>query len=137
MTTKTVSLGWIHRILILFVVINILGDIGNVAFWYASPDSQGSLLGSYIGSVAGAGSALVAGTVVLLVVAVIYIAALFGLLKKLLWAPLLVIAISVANRALALVLYEISFAFVFWAVWTVIFVVLAYLDWRKMKKVVV
>jgi hypothetical protein len=47
----------------------------------------------------------------------------------------LVIAISVANRALAVPLYLINIAFIFWLVWTVILVVVAYLDWRKMKAV--
>jgi hypothetical protein len=54
-------------------------------------------------------------------------------MKRMVWAPLLVIAISIANRAIALGLYLISEAFIFFAVWTVILVVLAYLDWRKMK----
>ncbi len=132
MSTKT-KLGLIHNILVLFVLVNIIGDIGNIILWYAIPDSQGSLLGGYIASAAGTENALLAGSIVLAVVAVVYIAALFGLLKKQLWAPPLVIAISIANRALALVLYEISFAFAFWAIWTVILVVLATLDYRKMK----
>jgi hypothetical protein len=66
-----------------------------------------------------------------LVVAVVYIASLFGLMKKMKWALPLVIAISIANRVLALVLYFISPAFAFWAIWTIIHVI--YLDWRKMK----
>jgi hypothetical protein len=134
MTTKPASLGTIHKILILFVAINIIGDIGNVAFWWASPDSRGASLNTgYIGVAAGIDNALIAGTITLLVVAVVYIAALYGLMKRLKWAPLLIIAISVANRALALVLYFISPAFAFWAIWTIILVALAYLDWRKIK----
>ncbi len=117
-----------------FVAINIIGDIGNVAFWWASPDSRAlSLNTGIIGNLAGVDAALWAGTVILLVVAVIYIVGLYGLANKLLWAPLLVIAISIANRALALVLYLISPAFAFWAVWTVILVVVSYLVWKKMK----
>jgi hypothetical protein len=49
------------------------------------------------------------------------------------WSPLLIVAISVANRALALFLYFISPAFAFWAVWTVILLMLAYLDYKKVK----
>ena len=48
------------------------------------------------------------------------------------WAPQLIIAISVVNRALALVLYLISPAFAFWAVWTIILIAISYFDWRKM-----
>jgi hypothetical protein len=134
MTTKPVSKGTIHKILMLFIAINIIGDIGNVAFWWASPSSRAASLNTgYIGVSAGINNALIAGTIVLLVISIVYIASLFGLMKRLKWALPLIIAISIANRALALVLYFISPAFVFWAVWTVILVVLAYLDWRQMK----
>ena len=132
MTAKP-SLGIIHKILIIFVAINIIGDIGNVAFWWASPDSRAASLNTgYIGLNAGVDNALIAGTITLLVVAVIYIVALFGLMKKIKWAPKLIIAISVANRVLALVLYFISPAFAFWAVWTFILIALSYFEWRKM-----
>lgn len=132
---KPAGLGWVHRILMLFVIINIIGDVGNVMFWWVNPDSRISLIPSIIGNAAGGNTALIAGTVTLLVVAVIYAVGLFGLMKRRLWAPLLIIAISVANRALALVLYQISVAFTFWLVWTIILVVVSYLDWRKMKAV--
>jgi len=136
MTTKPTSLGAIHKILIFFVIINIVGDIGNVAFWWASPDSRAASLNTgYIGVNAGVDNALIAGTITLLVVAVIYIEALFGLMKRTKWAPKLIIAISIANRALALVLYFISPAFAFWAVWTIILIALSYLDLRKMNTV--
>lgn len=36
MTAKTAGLGLIHKLLMFFVVINIIGDIGNVAFWWAA-----------------------------------------------------------------------------------------------------
>jgi len=134
MTSKAVNLGLIHKILILFVAINIIGDIGNVAFWWASPDSRAASLNTgYIGVTAGIENALIAGTIILLVVAVVYIVAIFGLIRKMAWAPLLVIAISIANRIIALPLYFISPAFAFWAVWTSILVVVSYLDWKKLK----
>jgi hypothetical protein len=118
----------------LFIAINIIGDIGNIAFWWASPSSRAASLNTgYIGVAAGVDNALIAGTVILLVVASVYAASLFGLMKKMKWALPLVIAISIANRALALVLYFISPAFAFWAVWTIILVALAYFDMRKMK----
>ena len=134
MTVKAVKLGRLHTVLILFVAINIMGDISNVAFWWANSSSRDASLNTgYIASVAGNGNALIAGTIILLVVSAVYVAALFGLLKKMAWAPLLVIAISVANRAIALPLYFISPAFAFWAVWTVILVAVSYLDWKKLK----
>lgn len=133
-TSKQAGFGWTFRLLMLFVAVNIIGDVGNVIFWWVNPDSRAlSLNTGIIGAAAGADAALITGTVILLIVAAIYAVGLYGLNKKLKWAPLLIIAISVANRALALVLYLISPAFAFWAVWTVILVVLSYLVWRKMK----
>ena len=88
--------------------------------------------GGFIANWAGDQAALAAGTITLAVVAVIYVVALFGLLKRRMWAPLLVIAISVANRVLAVFLFELNAAFAFWGVWTVILVVLAYFDYRKL-----
>ena len=133
MTTKPASLGIIHKVLIAFVAINIIGDIGNVAFWWANPVSRSaSLNAGYIGANTGVSNALTAGTTILLVVSVVYIVALFGLLKQLLWAPKLIIAISVANRALALVLYFISPAFAFWAIWSIMLITVSYFDWSKM-----
>ena len=59
MTTKPASLGLIHKILIFFVIINIVGDIGNVAFWWASSASRAASLNTgYIGVAAGVGNAL-------------------------------------------------------------------------------
>jgi hypothetical protein len=96
-TNKPASLRLIHKILLLFVATNVIGDIGNVMFWWAINSSRLSLTLSIIGNVSVADNALNTGTIVLFVVAVIYIVSLFGLIKKMLWAPRLVIAISVAN----------------------------------------
>jgi hypothetical protein len=96
MKTQTSTKKRVHTILIAFVLLNIIADVGNLIFWYASPSSQGSLLGGniggieykggYIASVAGAQAALAAGTIILAVVSIVYVAALFGLLKRRTWA---------------------------------------------------
>jgi hypothetical protein len=136
MTTKPARIGIIHKILIIFVAINIIGDIGNVAFWWANPASRAASLNTgYIGMNAGISNALTAGTIILLLVSVVYIVALFGLLKHKQWAPKIIIAISVVNRALALVLYHVSPAFAFWAIWSIILIAVSYFDWRKMNMV--
>lgn len=133
MTIKPASLGIIHKIFMLFVLINIIGDIGNVVFWWANSASRAASLNTgYIGVAAGIGNALIAGTIILLVVAAAYIIALYGLMKQMKWAPQLIIVITVVNRALALILYFISPAFVFWAVWSIILIALSYFDWSKM-----
>jgi hypothetical protein len=131
---KSNSRNWIKIILIVFVAINIIGDIGNIGLWYANSDSQESLRGSYIASVTGAENALIVGTVILAIVALAYAATLFGLFKKQTWAPLLIIVISVVNRVIGVFLYEFNEAFYIWLVWTIILVALAYLDFRKLQR---
>ena len=135
MSTKAVNLGVIHKVLILFVIINIIGDIGNIIAWWAVTSMPGlSLYNSYIGTAVNNNpTTLIIGSVILLIVAAVYAVSLSGLIKNIKWAPLLVIAISIVNRAIAVGLYLLSPAFAFWAVWTVILVVFAYHDLRKMK----
>jgi hypothetical protein len=146
MTTevKPAKLGLIHKLLIFFIAINIIGEVGNVIAWWAVPSMQISLNGgtlndvtsppSLLSSWVGSQNALIIGSVLLLAVAAAYAYTLIGLRKKQLKAPLMVMAISVVNRVLALIIFAISAAFVFWAVWTVILVVVSYLDWQKIKK---
>jgi hypothetical protein len=142
MDSKAKGKNRVNNILIFFVIINIIGEIGNVIAWWAVPSMQISLVGGTINEVtspgsilfniAGANGALYIGSAILLAVAAVYIASLFGLTKKLKWAPLLVISVSVVNRLLALVVFAISAALAFWAVWTIILVVVAFLDYRKL-----
>jgi len=141
---KPANLGLIHKLLILFVAVNIIGEVGNVIAWWAVPSMQISLNGgtlndvtsppSILSNAVGSQNALIIGSVLLLAIAGSYAYTLIGLRKKQPKAPLMVIAISVVNRILALVIFAISAAFVFWAVWTVILVVFSYLDWQKIRK---
>jgi hypothetical protein len=147
MTTqvKPASLGLIHKLLILFVVINIIGEVGNVIAWWAVPSMQISLNGGTLNDVTsppsllskwvGSQDALIIGSVLLIAVAAAYAYTLIALRKKQLKAPIMVITISIVNRLLTLVIFAISAAFIFWAVWTAILVVVSYLDYQKMKKI--
>ncbi len=133
MNTQATTKNRVNTILIILVLVNIIGDIGNIIVWYADPSSRDlSLNTGYIANVAGTESALLAGAIILAVVSIIYLAALFGLFKKLTWAPLLVIAISIANRVIAAFLYLFSAAFFVWVIWTAILVVVAVLDYRRL-----
>ncbi len=133
MNTQPSNKNRVNIILIILVLVNIIGDIGNIIIWQVDPTTRAmSLNTGYIASVAGIENALLAGDIILAVVAVVYLAALFGLFKKALWAPLLVIAISVANRTIAVFLYLFTWAFFIWALWTVVLVVVAVLDYRRL-----
>jgi hypothetical protein len=132
----------LNKVLVAFILLNIIGDIGNVIFWNANPSSKISLVGGTLNGVTmeggminqlvGPDNALMIGSAVLLIVALAYIAALFGLLKEQKWAAMLIIAISVVNRVIAVFLFQFSAAFFFWLAWTVILVVTAFLDYRKL-----
>ncbi len=136
-----ISNSRVYLVLTVFIVLSIIGEVGNVVFWWANPSSQISLVGGTIGDVTspggilfdsvGAANALIIGSALLIVVAAVYAVSLFGLAKNQKWAPLLVIAISIVNRILALVIFYISPAYAFWAAWTVILVVLGFLEYKK------
>ena len=134
MTTKPANKGIIHKILMLFIAINIIGDIGNVAFWWASPSSRAASLNTgYIGVAAGINNALIVGTIVLLVVAVVYIASFvrFNEANE--------VGITISHRhihseprtCLSPLLHKPRIRIL--GSLDIILVVLAYLDWRKMK----
>jgi hypothetical protein len=91
-----------------------------------------SVYGGLIASFAGKSGAVMITSAILLGYAVVYAVSVFGLLSKLKWAPLLVIAVSVVNRALALgVIFEPNVAWVFWSAWKLVIIALAFYLWRK------
>jgi hypothetical protein len=104
-TVKPANPGWIHRILMIFVAINIIGEVGNVIGWWASPASQISLNGGTLNGVTspasllsiavGSGNALIIGSILLLAVAAVYAYSLLGLMKKKKQEPLTMMGISV------------------------------------------
>ncbi len=123
----------INTVLIIVLLTNIIGDLGNVVLWRAIPASRAlSLNTGFIGNAVGADNALVAGSVILIIVSVVYIAAFIGLFKKQHWGPLLVIANSIANRGFAVILYKINLYFTLWGVWTIVLVVVALLDYHNL-----
>lgn len=125
------GINWFSTLLVILVGINVIGDFGNIALWHLEPSLQESLMGGYIAALTGAGNALTAGTIILVIVAIIYIASIPDLLKNLKWATLLVIAISIANRALAVFLYLFNEFFFLWFAWTIILLTVAYLNFSK------
>jgi glucan phosphoethanolaminetransferase (alkaline phosphatase superfamily) len=132
MSSQTAGRNWLNRILVLLVILNILGDISNIAVWLATPSSRGfSLNTGYIADKVGSSNALVAGSAILLIVALCYAVAAFGLSKKRKWAPLLVIAVSVVNRLLTLVIYVWNIYFFLFLAWTIILIIVTLLDYRK------
>lgn len=143
MATELPNLGVIHKILMLFVAINIIGEVGNVIAWWVVPSMQISLNGgelngvtspaSFLSTAVGREGALIIGSVLLLVVAATYTYSLIGLRKKQPQTPLIIIGVSVVNRVIAVFVFALNEAFIFWAIWTVILVVVGYLDWSKMK----
>ena len=123
---------FINTLLILCVIGNIVTDVVNVGVWIGSPSSQASLKAGAIAKTFGAFNGLIIGAVILLAVSIVYAAGLFGLLRKQRWAALLVVAISVANRAVAVLIFEFTFP-VFYA-WTVALVIVASLDYWFLSK---
>ncbi len=136
MTTKDSKLmhsNLITKILIVLVILNIAGDVLAAAFFLWDPSlGELSVYGGLIASFAGQSGAVMITSAILLGYAVVYAVCVLGLLSKLKWAPPLVIAVSVVNRALALgVIFEPNVAFLIWSAWKLVIISLAFYLWRK------
>jgi hypothetical protein len=136
MGAKTSKLNYaslMAKILLILIVLNIAGDVLAAAFFLWDPSlGELSVYGGLIASFAGKNGAVMITSVILLGYAVIYAVSVFGLLSKLKWAPPLVIAVSVVNRALALgIIFEPNVAFLIWSAWKLVIIALAFYLWRK------
>jgi hypothetical protein len=132
MTSQQKLKNRINTLLFILVLGNIVWDIANIALWIRVPSSQSSLQGGPIAKTFGSLDGLVIGTTVLSAISIIYATGLFGLHRRQKWAPALIIAVSIANRAFALLIFEFTSPIFY--VWTVILVSVAYLDYRLLGK---
>jgi hypothetical protein len=78
-----------------------------------------------VASLVGKEGALVISSAIILVYATVYAIAAFGLFRKSKWAPLLIIEISIVDRALALVIFQLNVGFLIWSVWKIVMISLA------------
>jgi hypothetical protein len=136
MTDKTSKLSpsnLITKILLILIILNIAGDVLAATFFLWDPSlGELSVYGGLIASFSGKNGAVMITSVILLGYAVVYAVTVFGLFSKLKWAPILVIAVSVVNRALALgVIFEPNVAWLIWSAWKLVIIALAFYLWRK------
>ena len=86
-----------HLILMVLVTIAIIGGLASIVIWYTQPDLRMTLVVDYTeASIAAA------------IVAILNVVALLVIRMKSKWGPLLVIAITVPNRILGLLHFEVS-----------------------------
>jgi hypothetical protein len=132
-TSKLLNANLITKILLILIILNIAGDVIAAAFYLWDPSLGAlSVYGGLIASFAGKNGAVMITITILLGYAVVYAVSVFGLLRKLKWAPILVIAVSVLNRALALgIIFEPNVAWVIWSVWKLAIIALAFYLWRN------
>jgi hypothetical protein len=133
-TSKVLNANLITKILLILIILNIAGDVLAAAFFLWDPSlGELSVYGGLIASFAGGNGAVMITVAILLGYAVVYAVSVFGLFRKLKWAPILVIAVSVFNRALALgVIFEPNVAWIIWSAWKLFIVAFAFYLWRKM-----
>jgi uncharacterized membrane protein (DUF2068 family) len=130
--SKLMHVNLITKTLLILVILNIAGDVLS-AYWFLSEPSLGelSLYGGLIASFAGKDGAIMIASALLLSYAAVYAVASFGLFRKLKWAPFLIIAVSILNRALALAVFEPNYAWLIWSAWQIVIISLAFYLWRK------
>lgn len=132
-TSKLLNTNLITKILLILIILNIAGDIIAAAFFLWDPSlGELSVYGGLIASFAGKNIAVMITIAILLGYAVVYAVSVFGLVRKFKWAPILVIAVSVLNRGLALgVIFEPNVAWLIWSAWKLVIAAFAFYLWRK------
>jgi hypothetical protein len=132
-TSKPKYTSLFTKLLLILVILNIVGDVLAAAMFLWDPSlGELSVYGGLIASLAGKNGSVLITIAILLGYAVVYAVSVFGLLVKLKWAPPLVIAVSVVNRALAFgVVFEPNVAWVIWSAWKLVIIALAFYLWHK------
>jgi hypothetical protein len=132
-TSKLKYTSLITKILLILVILNIAGDVLAAAFFLWDPSlGELSVYGGLITGFAGKNGAVMITVAILFGYAVVYAVSVSGVLRKLKWAPPLVIAVSVVNRALALgIIFEANVAWLIWSAWKLFIIALAFYLWRK------
>jgi hypothetical protein len=117
----------VNTLLMLYVVGNIIMGVANVAVWVGSPSSQASLLGGPVAKTLGSLAGLAVGSAILSAASFAFAVGVFGLSQKQKWAPLIIVAVAIANRLLSLLIFQATYA-IFYA-GTVFLVCFALLDY--------
>jgi hypothetical protein len=116
-----------HKILLILVAITIVAEVASIIFWTVNPTIP---LGKARFSLAVNYSIAVADAAVFLVLNLVAFALIFKQSKK---GPILLIVISIVNRAISDPIF-IGGAHPLFITWTVLLVVFSYLDYRTMSK---
>ena len=112
-----------HLLLMVLVTFAIIGGSASIVIWYTQPDMRMTLVVDYIeASIAAA------------IIAVLNVVALLGIRMKSKWGPLLVIAITVPNRILGFLHFEISAGQGLFIAWSTVLIIFALLDYMQLSK---
>ena len=116
-----------HKILLILTAITIVAEIGSIILWMVNPriplgQARVTLAVDYRIAVADAA-----------VFAVLNLAAFVWILRRTKMGPIFLIAISIINRVVSFPLF-IGGAHIVFITWTVLLVIFAYLDYRKLSK---
>ena len=132
MSTQRRPKNPLNILLLLFVLGNIAMDVANIALWITIPSMQTSLQGGPIAKTFGSTGGLALGTAILAAVSITYALASVGLYRKQKWAPMLVIVVSVANRAASVAIFQATYS-IFYA-WTGVLIIASLLDYWLLSK---
>jgi hypothetical protein len=116
-----------HKILLFLVAITIIAEVASIIFWIVNPTIP---LGKARVTLAVDFRIAVANAVVL---AALNLMAFLWIVRRNKTGPLFLIAISIINRVISDPIF-IGGAHIVFITWTVLLVIFAYLDYRKISK---
>ena len=116
-----------HKILSVLTAITIVAEVGSIILWIANPtipmgQARVTLAVDYKIAVASA-----------TIFAILNSIALFWIIKRKKIGPIFFISISIINRGVS-ILFFIGGAHLVFITWTILLIIFAYLDYRKLSK---
>ena len=112
-----------HKILAILVIIQIIASFASVVIWYTQPDMRMTLVVPYTDA-----------SILAVVVGMVAIVAFLGVRMHSWWAPVLVIILTVSNRIVGLMHFELAVAQVVFAVWSAVLVIVSLLNYMEINR---
>ena len=109
-----------HKILAILVIIQIIASFASIVIWYTQPDMRMTLVVPYTDA-----------SIVAVIVGIVAIVAFLGIRMHFWWTPILVIILTLSNRIIGLMHFELSVAQAIFAVWSAVLVIFSIMNYTE------
>lgn len=112
-----------HKILSILVIIQIIASFASIVIWYTQPDMRMTLVVPYTDA-----------SIVAVIVGIVAIVVFLGVRMHTWWAPILVIILTLSNRIIGLMHFELSVAQAIFASWSAVLIIVSIMNYVEISK---